>query len=328
MRIKHIDALRGIAAIIITFFHLSGSSGLSMNFASYGKYGYLGVEIFFVISGFILPYSMHKTGYDIDNFGRFILKRIIRIYPAYLVAILVGIALPLLTGRVVVSMSAILSHVLFLNSILGLDWISPVFWTLAIEFQFYILIGLLYKYISHSNSESLMLIGIVTGSSFFLKNASYIFYWFPFFSLGILIYNRKFTSTPKDIFWVTAAMLLAIITYVFGLPETIAAGFAFLFIVFIKMENTTRLNKVMLGFGTISYPLYLVHWEVGRAAARLTRHIPKLGDLEIFKVFIGLIISIFTAYLLYLFVEKSSIRYSSKIKYFSSRTKVSNIGQA
>lgn len=327
MRIKHIDALRGIAAILVTFFHLSGSSGLSMNFASYGKYGYLGVEIFFVISGFILPYSMHRMGYNIEDFWLFILKRILRIYPAYLIAVLIGIVMPLLTGRAVVSTSAILSHLFFTNSILGLDWISPVFWTLAIEFQFYILIGLLFKYVSQSNNRSLILIVTVAILSLFLKNVSFIFHWFPFFSLGILIYNRKFTNMPQYIFWSLSALLLVMITYVFGLPETAAASFAFLFIVFVRMENKTVLNKTLLWLGAISYSLYLVHWEIGRTAVGLARHIPTLGTYELFKVLVGLIISLIAAYLLYRFVEKPSIKYSGKIKYATGDPKPGILGQ-
>lgn len=125
MRIKHIDVLRGIAAILVTFFHLTGGIALSQNTADYGKYGYLGVEIFFVISGFILPYSMYKTGYDINNFGRFMLKRVIRIYPAYLVAVAIGILLPFFTGRTVLPLLPTLTHLAFLNSILKYSWIPP-----------------------------------------------------------------------------------------------------------------------------------------------------------------------------------------------------------
>src|ERR1035441_2897196 len=49
-----------------------------------GKYGWLGVEIFFVISGFIIPYSLYKAGYRVSDFTRFLLKRIARLDPPYL----------------------------------------------------------------------------------------------------------------------------------------------------------------------------------------------------------------------------------------------------
>lgn len=318
MRIKHIDALRGIAAISVTFFHLTGSSGLSLNLASYGKYGYLGVEVFFVISGFILPYSMHRTSYNTNDFGRFILKRIIRIYPAYFIAILLGIILPLLTSRAIVSLSAISAHFVFLNSILGLDWISPVFWTLAIEFQFYLLIGLLFEYISDSNQKSLILITSLTIISFFLKNVSFIFHWFPFFAIGMLTYNYKFTNMPNYLMGAAGLILLIIVDYIFGLPETIASAFAFLFIIFIKMENKNGFNKIMLWLGAISYSLYLVHWDVGRTVVGLSRHIPVVGHYEALRVCIGLIASILAAYLLYILIEKPSIKFSGKIKYYRS----------
>lgn len=52
-----------------------------------GRNGYTGVYISFVISGFIIPYSLHRGGYTLRNFGRFLIKRGIRLYPPYLISI-------------------------------------------------------------------------------------------------------------------------------------------------------------------------------------------------------------------------------------------------
>ena len=84
MRIKQVDILRGIAALSVTFFHLTGSSGLSEKIAECGSNGWIGVQIFFVISGFVLPFSINKVGYKITDIWIFLLKRIIRIYPVML----------------------------------------------------------------------------------------------------------------------------------------------------------------------------------------------------------------------------------------------------
>jgi peptidoglycan/LPS O-acetylase OafA/YrhL len=200
MRFKQIDVLRGIAAILVVFFHLTGSSDLSKTTATYGHYGWTGVQMFFVISGFVLPYSLHRSGYKLKNFGIFLIKRIIRIYPAYLAAIIISLILTVLTHREVASVITIISHLVFLNSILGLTGISAVFWTLAIEVQFYLLIGLAYPIVIKNNSSSLVFIIILTFFSIWAKQYT-IIYWFPFFALGILIFNKLFMQMSLKVFW-------------------------------------------------------------------------------------------------------------------------------
>ena len=56
-------------------------------------WGWAGVEVFFVISGFIIPFTLWQSGYRLKNYARFILKRIIRLDPPYLLSILLAIAL-------------------------------------------------------------------------------------------------------------------------------------------------------------------------------------------------------------------------------------------
>lgn len=53
-RLQHLDALRGLAAFSVVWFHLT-ASGYGQEWSNFGKYGYLGVHVFFVISGFIIP---------------------------------------------------------------------------------------------------------------------------------------------------------------------------------------------------------------------------------------------------------------------------------
>jgi peptidoglycan/LPS O-acetylase OafA/YrhL len=315
MRIKHIDILRGIAAAMVTVFHLAKSTDLTGGTAMLGTYGWAGVQIFFVISGFVLPYSMFRFGYTLKNFGTFILKRMIRIYPAYLCAIFIGIALTLATGRHLISMEAIAAHFLFLNNIIGLPSSSAVFWTLAIEFQFYLLIGLLYPFFLTSNKNSLILLFTVSICSLWFKHPGYIVYWFPFFALGILIFHLRFTKIPPGVFWTSCGLLVVFITFNHGVPHAIASCFAVLFILYAKFEKETLFQKAFLFLGTISYSLYLIHWDLGRAGVRAARNLPLIGDIGSIKLSIGFLLSVLFAWLLYVTVEKSSMRYSSEIKY-------------
>jgi peptidoglycan/LPS O-acetylase OafA/YrhL len=316
MRLKHIDALRGIAALMVTFFHLSGNSVLSQQTSSVGKYGYLGVEIFFVISGFVLPYSLLKSGYRLKNFFPFIVKRIVRIHPAYITVIIISMALAALTGREPLSLPRFVWHLVFLNAEFGYPDVAPVFWTLKIEFAFYILISLSFTTFFTSNYKSIVLIAAVTVSSLF--NIIGVFHWLLFFALGILIFNKWFTNMSPYIFWPAICTLLLTNIKIHGVAEAMAGCFGCLFILFARIEHFPKaIGQILLWLGMISYSLYLIHWELGRAAVIFARHIPAIGSYETLRLVLGLGFSLICAYLLYKYVEKSSIAVANKIKYKS-----------
>src|SRR5262245_6522000 len=85
-RIPILDPLRGIAAGGVAWYHLTNLLDLPEGWIKgSGAHGFLGVEIFFVISGFVIPYSMIRGGYRVrSDWGRFIAKRILRLDPPYL----------------------------------------------------------------------------------------------------------------------------------------------------------------------------------------------------------------------------------------------------
>jgi peptidoglycan/LPS O-acetylase OafA/YrhL len=81
-RVEIVDPLRGLAALAVAWFHFTNGSGFVKTewLRASGRYGWLGVEVFFVISGFVIPYSMYCGGYrPRQHFGRFLAKRIARL---------------------------------------------------------------------------------------------------------------------------------------------------------------------------------------------------------------------------------------------------------
>ena len=82
--LDHIDSLRALAVLSVLLYHLNPRLVPG---------GFVGVDIFFVISGFILPYALHKAGYQPADFFRFMWKRILRLDPPYLVCIVVVLGL-------------------------------------------------------------------------------------------------------------------------------------------------------------------------------------------------------------------------------------------
>src|ERR1039457_2336162 len=101
-RINVVHCLRGLASLLVCWFHLTNGhpSFLQAGLLKYsGQYGWVGVEIFFVISGFIVPYAMLKGGYRLDlrHYLTFITKRIIRLDPPYLTSVRLAIGLAYLS---------------------------------------------------------------------------------------------------------------------------------------------------------------------------------------------------------------------------------------
>src|SRR5436190_8707485 len=91
-KLSNVEALRGLASLAVAWFHLTNQYDWNAVRWS-GRFGYLGVDCFFVISGFIIPYSLHRAGYTIGGFPRFMARRLVRLEPPYLVAIALIIAL-------------------------------------------------------------------------------------------------------------------------------------------------------------------------------------------------------------------------------------------
>src|SRR5215467_3831439 len=156
-RIDIINALRAFAAAFVAWGHFAGGQGGWRTWS--GTYGYTGVDIFFVISGFIIPYSLFRGQYTLRNFGRFIVKRGVRLYPPYLISIPISIIAanavlrPLFPAAGIhVAGRQFFYHLLFVNDIVGVPWINVVYWTLAVEWQWYLLAALFFGLIVSRSS--------------------------------------------------------------------------------------------------------------------------------------------------------------------------------
>ena len=147
-RIDLIQLLRGLAALMVAAFHLQSSAHTLTNYEGAFRlfaHGEAGVDLFFVISGFIIYYtSQSRVGLTAVEFGK---ARFWRIYPAYwgvlLVYLLIAGAAMLQPG--VINFSYEVTPKSLVTSIFLLplpDHIIDVAWTLAIEILFYMLFAL------------------------------------------------------------------------------------------------------------------------------------------------------------------------------------------
>ena len=103
-RLESIQIMRGIAATMVMVHHFTYANpkvaALFPAFTGLFRYSSLGVWMFFVISGFVIPYAMYSMNYRIsDDAWPFLLRRIVRLEPAYIVSLFVAFALSFIAER-------------------------------------------------------------------------------------------------------------------------------------------------------------------------------------------------------------------------------------
>jgi peptidoglycan/LPS O-acetylase OafA/YrhL len=339
-RINSLDFLRGVASLAVAWFHLCTFHYPSADGRYYhlvkmsGTYGWLGVEVFFVISGFVIPYSLNRAGYQLSSYPRFLLKRIVRLDPPYLVSIVIILLLAYsyaaYSGHAVeveaqpVGLMRVLLHLGYLNMFFHYAWLNPSFWTLAIEFQYYLMVGLGFPLISSRNrSVRWTVLLLFAGSAFFIIShgllpdgapyGPYIFTFAPLFVMGIVTFQKHSSLVGKAEYVTMLAITSAITLFTVGVAATSAGLFAVAAINFYQKRFF-----VAKFFGDISYSLYLLHWPLGHLTLSLVGS-KLLGastdSARIAVIFFALAVCVVCSYLLYALVERPAQQWSSRIKY-------------
>lgn len=319
-RIGVLDFLRGIAALGVALHHFCNILEPGA-LRSASHYGQLGVQVFFVISGFIIPYSLHRGGYELRHYLTFVVKRITRLDPPYLVTLAIIIGLGVLSWYfpfqkdMVFEVSApqVLLHLGYVNTFFGYPWLADVFWTLAIEFQYYLLMGLVFPLVfSRSQRVRLLTFAALGSLSFVITPPAFIFYFIFLFFMGIITCQLKIGLIGKRQY----AALLAVFTLLalvrMGVPATVAGFAAVCAILFLHVDNAA-----FRFLGMISYSLYLLHSPVGRRALNVLLRLTgaESEGAKIILIVMATGVSIFAAYLLYRYVERPSQEWSASFRY-------------
>ena len=137
-RLDWLDALRAVAALAVLYSHLGKQFGLGFEAVlTVIEPGYAGVLLFFLVSGYLIPEAVERTG----DAGRFWVRRFFRLYPAYVLAI--GVALGSIAlgwyPSVDADVDTAAAHATMLTILLHEPMLVPVFWTLAFELVWYLI---------------------------------------------------------------------------------------------------------------------------------------------------------------------------------------------
>jgi peptidoglycan/LPS O-acetylase OafA/YrhL len=315
-----LDALRGIAALSVCWFHYTNAQ-FAEQFGHYhasGAYGWLGVHIFFVISGFIIPFSMFRAGYRIRAFFQFMLKRIARLDPPYLASIVVVIVgywlSSLLPGHTPyrVPWSQVFAHLGYLNAFIGMPWLQMSYWSLAIEFQYYIFVGLCFPLLAVPGRIGPAAVLAIAGlGSLAGKSEALLPHYLPLFAIGILAFRHRCLKARAYETFAALFIAFALAIWVDGWLQAGVALATALAILFLHVNN-----RVLNFFGTISYSVYLIHVFVGSVVFGLAlRWAPRMPWINWTVQFAALGLAIGAAYLLYRLVELPSRHLAAQVSY-------------
>ena len=336
VRYYEIDLLRFVAAVSVVLFHFTyrGFHADHLSPVEYPlignvfKYGYLGVELFFIISGYVVLMSAKGK-----TLSQFFTSRVMRLYPAYWVACTFTFLIARLFGPRIHTLgwSPILDaplrgyfvNMTMLQSFFGIAPIDGVYWTLTIELIFYFLIALLvslqwFKHLVLILTLWLIYCAVIGPA---VNSSPFAFLLFPrfapFFIAGMVSYLLQTSQADK---WKLYSLL--VISYLLslravraGLEETqaifhqpfslvivlvIVTIFFLTFIAIINNRISLGQSKWLAWAGALTYPIYLLHHNIGYI---VLQHFGKAFDKYVLLFF--MLITVFLlAYLLNRYVER------------------------
>ena len=334
-RLFEIDSLRGVAALGVLFFHFNlwQSSPL--------KYGCLGVDLFFMISGFVILMSISKTA-NLKDFG---FARFNRLFPAYWLSLIIAV----ISFRIFSNFSLhqplnfILGNFFMMQPLFKATNLVDAYWTLYIELSFYAFISVVWLLKIIHRIELIIwvaLIAMITVNSTYLLFPDNVFYtrlfiifrsitplicFFNYFAAGMIFYEVCLKGLNANrIALLIVCFLIVVLTHSIsgralhfvGLLGhlLVDAAFYILFVLILNGKGRFLKHRALLFFGTISYPMYLIHESIGWSFLLfLTKYTSK--TVAIFSAL--LITIILSAMINYLF-EKPIHRWL-RSKYFKKQ---------
>ncbi len=342
-----IDALRAFAALWVVAHHwyyrnlvAEGATPFIEPFHAVFREGWLGVSVFFVLSGFVITHSIRGATITPAYLGRFALRRSLRLDPPYWVAIVATIVLNIVSSSITHERLAptpgaaeIAAHVLYVQHFFGIKDIVGVFWTLCYEIQFYLLLviatGLAARFGRLAVFGSLWLFAMACGLGWIPLSSAFSFAQWPLFFLGVLTYwscIERSLSLPlaAGIALATFLPLISIGDHHTVLRTSVALATALLIAAGALKHflGTLSLGRVMQFLGKISYSIYLLHMVVGTRAVHLVmRHYGYHLNVwqSMLAIVIGLVVTITGSYLNYRLIEKPAQNLSRRISMDTSR---------
>ncbi len=340
-----LDLVRATAILLVLIAHVG--------FSKFGfvRPGYLGVEIFFVLSGFLIGQILIRNfadGAPVKVILDFWSRRWFRTLPLYYLIIILKFVLldHSLGPRIIV-------YFFFLqNNFVGIDFM-PVSWSLVLEEWFYLLLPiLLFVFFQNGITAKRFLIFILL---FILAENIFRLVWvqyanrpwggivgnFPFrldsLMAGVLLaavkifYGNIYNKLKSTSFFIVSFLLFVVVLYLFGRVEaipglkdellwtrtiwfsmlSITIGMMFPFVEAIAVSEQSILKKIITQISLLTYAVYLLHMEIINLVITEQKKYSLLWDVQ---VGLAIVTTFILAYIVYRFYEHPMTNLRDKIK--------------
>lgn len=332
VRILELDALRAIAAINLLLFHFTWvyaeKFGYSSDLGFRWPFGAYGVEMFFILSGFVNSMSLMRRGKPKD----FVAARLIRIIPIFLLVIIANLwilRMPPMNQEV--SIGQFLANLTLVPKVLGYQCVDPVMWTLQVEMMFYAALvvmfrlGLLRRYFL---GWGILLLGSIVwcpwldgtasahGNAFWHVAATFVrrvmlLDMVPLFAIGFLLYMIRSGAGHR---WQNLIGIIVAATVFHSIDHGKHNPAATVLI--IGLVAACAYGKVpplrfppLVFISTISYALYLCHNNLGSV---LIHRFDQAGVAPLISLAIGILFSLSLAILVTKRIEQPATRILKK----------------
>lgn len=289
-RVSQLDGLRGWAIIIVVLFHAYVRwSNIQpwesdIRLIQLFSHGWLGVNLFFMISGFVIYWSLNRTECLIEFFK----NRWLRLFPTMILStIFIFVTAPYIPDRPLGAPEIldILPGITFINHNVWsfvtqrrIESLDGAFWSLYIEVIFYIISGISYYKFRDRRGAAvsiayLLYLGTLVLYIFFgLEHFELIISvlrflginYYGWFLIGLNLYNVRLDSSLNKLYHsiVWSAIVLVESLVVYGI-SSLTASFMIVLIFYLSLYNKVVSEffktKLFIWLGFISYPLYLIH---------------------------------------------------------------------
>jgi peptidoglycan/LPS O-acetylase OafA/YrhL len=337
-----LDGLRGWAALWVVFNHVQhfmpdsmSSIPAPLRWAVILKGG-MGVVIFFTLSGFVITRSISKAAMDAPALGNFFLRRLTRLTPPYYASLVVTVVINYVSTVVKheaftsPTFVGVLANLFYLPILVGIEPINGVHWTLYLEVQFYLFIGLLtWLFARHAIDRSrtirtsvvAILIGLSLIWPLFNLLDSFQPRFLPFFCAflsGCLIYWVNSGLVPGWLLIVYSGLLG--VAAAIHRHEVYVTAFLTLLVILWASRHAAVMSRwlsdrVSRFLGRISFSLYLTHSPVLGATYYFgAKYLGSGKTAQLLLVVPEIGVAIAVGYVFYLIFERPAMAWSNSLK--------------
>tara|TARA_B100001769_G_C22096418_1_gene591569 strand:- start:222 stop:1274 length:1053 start_codon:yes stop_codon:yes gene_type:complete len=345
-KIRFLESIRGISALVVLLFHLKDTTNsiLIHNFLILN--GKIFVDFFFVLSGFVIAHNYSSKIHTLIDLLKFKFKRFLRLYPLHILTLIIfvfiewtkyflSINVGIFPSSEPFSINNINSfiHNLFLtHAFLSVNSFNIPSWSIGVEFYTYLLFSLIILFIKNKNMCLFLFIGISLSSFLYIILGSgtitsmenedgFIRCCFSFF-LGSTIFSLQsfFSIKPKLANYLILFFLCLMFIALFIKNNFIGIlTFAMIISISVKEEENYFVKilnfKPLVYLGSISYGIYMFHFLVIWVERQISKYILKVNPDSFIIIITTITFSILLAHISKIYLEDKFTSLGKNIKF-------------